>query len=188
MKDNQDPNSNTHPMQRFFQEALQDSLENKLELPPSSKPVQLYLAEMLVRLMHQDAIYSIRDAEGNPVRSVGEMVLEGDIRFRANSFKREREVHRHIGDLMLFWSGIFPEAIKCFLTGVDSRLDPTYQGRSSYEIAGSFDHDPFQSEAPILRELSTNFEAYQYGLSLVRANLPSFGSGFGQNWYGHYSN
>lgn len=172
MKDNQDFNSTLHPMQRFFAEALRDALEVRLNLG-SSDHVQTYLASMLMRMLHQDAAFAIRNAEGQPVRTVSEMILEGDIRYRAASFRREREVHRHIGDLMLFWTGIFPEAIPTLKRGADATLNPTAQGIESYQIAGSFSHDPFTEEAPVLNELGRNFEAYQYALALIRASMPS---------------
>jgi len=172
MKEDQDFNSTLHPMQRFFAEALQDALQVRLNLGNSDR-VQLYLSGMLMRMLHQDAAFAIRNAEGQPVRTISEMVLEGDIRYRATSFKREREVHRHIGDLMLFWTGIFPEAIPAIKKGADATLDPTAQGIESYQIAGSFSYDPFTEEAPVLKELGQNFEAYQYALALIRASMPA---------------
>ncbi len=42
------------------------------------------------------------------------------------------------------------------------------QGKRSYLIASSYDDEPYQQEAPVLRRLSQDFELCAYGLSQVR--------------------
>ena len=76
-------------IRRFFADALHDSLA-KMGL--KEEKVEEYLAEMMVRFLHQDGLYGIRDAQGRRVESVADMVAEGDVRLNANSFDREREV------------------------------------------------------------------------------------------------
>jgi hypothetical protein len=127
-----------------------------------------YLADMLVRLMATDRLYGVRDEQGRPLESVMEMLEYGDVRLKANSFDQEREVHRHIGDFLLFWCGFFPEGLKRVRVPL---IDPMDQGRASYAIAASFDHEPYASEAPVLRRLSASFEAFQEGLALARQKL-----------------
>ena len=166
MKNDKTPES----IQGFFQQSLRGSLHE--EVPE----VEQYLVNLLTRFLHQDQLFAIRDAEGRRVTSVAEMLEYGDVRLRAESFKAERDVHRHVGDFLLFWSGLFPEFLpKLAAPGTkDMLLNCAAQGQMSYGIAGSFDHDPFKDEARIFRRLSDRFVVYQRSLSLVRASFEGF--------------
>jgi hypothetical protein len=165
--------SGDHPIRAYFAETLHDSL---VRLGLEENEVEGYLAEMLVRFLRQDGLYAIRNAYGIRVETVTEMVAEGDIRLNADSFDREREVHRHIGDFLLFWSGIYPEFLRHLKapTGKDALLDPIRQGQLSYYVASTFDHGDYAHEAPVFRKLSVQFEGYRDGLSLVRETFEGF--------------
>jgi len=167
-------------IESFFQGALRGSLHE--EMPE----VEQYLVGLLVRFLHQDCVFPIHDDKGQPVTSVAEMLEYGDVRLRAPSFKAERDVHRHIGDLLLFWSGVFPEFLpRLAAPGTkDMLLNCVAQGQMSYGIAGSFDHDPFADEARVLRRLSDRFVVYQRSLSLVRASFEGFSR---QGWVDGFS-
>ena len=160
-----------HPLRRFFAEALHDSLRVQLGL--EHEAVEDYLCELLLSFLHDDSIYSIRDAFGTRVSSVADMMEEGDIRLNADSFAREREVHKHIGDFLLFWSGVFPEFLKGLRApgSKDALLNPVEQGRLSYYVASTFDYGDFAREAPVLRTLSDEFESYMFGLTLLRSHF-----------------
>ena len=160
-----------HPIRRFFAEALHDSMRVQLGL--RHEDVEEYLCDLLMHFLHDDDIYGIRDASGRRIDSVVDMVVEGDVRLNADSFGREREVHKHIGDFLLFWSGVFPEFLKQIRSpaGKDALLDPIGQGRLSYYVASTFDYGDYAHEAPVLRKLSGEFEAYMVGLSLMRAQF-----------------
>lgn len=171
-----------HPLFEFFREALHASLTRLGEV--DDHRVEEYLAEMLASFVHHDRIYAIRDAEGRRIHSVAEMMIEGDVRLNADSFDREREVHRHIGDFVLFWSGMFPEFLRQLKRpgGKDSLLDLVSQGRESYHIVSTFEHDPYGKDAPTFKKLSEGFDMYQRSLILVRASLDGlegpWGAGF----------
>ena len=81
-----------------------------------------------------------------------------------------REVHRHIGDFTLFWTGVYPEALKRLrsVMSKDHFIDYCEQGKRSYYIASTFGDAPFHDEAVVLRRLSDEFELCAYGLSQVR--------------------
>lgn len=157
-----------HPIHRVFREALQASLFDTLGL--KDEAVEHYLEGMLVEFLHFDGIYRIRDASGNRVTSVSGMVAEGDVRLNATSFDREREVHKHLGDFLLFWSGMFPEELRN-LPLPDRVIDCEKQGKFSYYVVSTFDHKPYDQEAPVFRRLSEEFELLREGLSLVRRKL-----------------
>lgn len=171
---------NDHPLQGFFTQALDESLHERLQLERQAD-VEAYLVQMLVRFLHEDNIYGIKDSSGRPVRSVAEMVAEGDVRLNATSFAREREVHRHIGDFLLFWSGLFPEFLR-HMAGAgtkDMLIDCVKQGQFSYHVVSTFEHDPYGGEVETFKKLSADFEAYRIGLSLLRASFEGFAN---QGW------
>lgn len=153
-------------------ESVQHALYTRLEMP-SQPEMERYLTDLLVRFIHDDEIYRIQDESGNRVTNVADLVEEGDVRLRANSFEREREVHKHLGDFLLFWSGVFPEYLSALRTAppFNSRLDLDAQARESYYVASTFDYPPFDAEAPLLGRLSRQFDAYQEGLRIVRATF-----------------
>jgi len=161
-----------HPLDRLFAEAIRDALRIQLGMR-GTEEVERYLATLLARFVSTDGVYAIRDAEGHPLTAVADMVEEGDVRLKANSFAREREVHKHIGDYLLFWTGLFPEYLNRLRSpaGKDALLDPINQARTSYFIAGSFTHAPFTEEAAVLQRLSEEFDAYRYGLGFVRRRV-----------------
>lgn len=161
-----------HPLRAFFSDALDDSLNHRLGLNEGDD-VKNYLVTMLIRFLHHDAIFDIRNALGQRVESVTEMVREGDVRLNADSFDREREVHKHIGDFLLFWSGVYPEFLQYLKapTSRDAVLNVVEQGRFSYHIAGTFEHPPYEQEAETFKKLSAHFVEYQYGLRLVRSSF-----------------
>src|SRR5262249_26681456 len=81
-----------------------------------------------------------------------------------------REVYRHIGDFTLFWTGVYPEALRRLRRELskDHLIDYTEQGKRSYYIASTFEQEPYREEAPVLRRLSSEFELCAYGLNQVR--------------------
>ena len=167
--------SENHPLRHYFVEMLHDSFSHELSLE-TSEDVEAYLSDMLVNFMDMDNVYGIRDPFGQPVTTIAEMMVEGDVRGNAESFGREREVHRHIGDFLLFWAGLFPDfLIQLKAPGSkDMLLDPIKQGAFSYHVVSTFEYGSYAHEAPIFKKLSRHFEEYQYGLSLVRASFKGF--------------
>ena len=125
-----------------------------------------YLTDLLVRFIRFDAIFRFRSTIGRRLEDVAEMMLEAEQR----QGKPRREIYRHIGDFTLFWTGVYPEALSR-LQAHDSRdhlLDYLEQGKRSYYIASTFEDEPYQAEAPILRRLSEEFELCSVGLRQVR--------------------
>ena len=126
-----------------------------------------YLADLLVRFVQLDAIYRIRNVQGKRLEDLAEMLLEAQER----QARPRREIYRHIGDFTMFWTGVYPEALSR-LQSSDSRdqlIDYCQQGKRSYYIASTFDSEPYQDEAPVLRRLSEEFELCTFGLRRVRA-------------------
>lgn len=164
-----------HPIRAFFRDAVHQSLHDRIGLRDCDD-LESYITDMLVEFLHNERIYSIRNAEGQRVESIAEMIAEGDVRLRADSFAREREVHRHIGDFLLFWSGLFPEMLQQLrgFTSTAYEDEAVRQGSFSYGVVSSFDHAPYSLEAMTFAKLSREFPACQYGLKLMRASFDGF--------------
>lgn len=163
--------SDRHPLRQLFGELVQETFQSQLKLDEPGVPD--YVANILVDFIHRDRIFALRDARGRHLEEVATMLMEGDVSLNAASFEREREVHKHIGDFTLFWSGVYPEMLRYFraATRRDHLLDYVEQGRKSYGIAATFDYGDYQAEAQVLKRLSERFELCMFGLNMVRREL-----------------
>jgi len=156
------------PLRDLFRFCVRRAFHETLGV--SEAQIGAYIADLLADFAHVDNMYSLRGANGRRLREVAEMLADADVRLSGSSFEHEREVHRRIGDFTLFWGGIYPEALtRLRAPGTpDSLIDYVRQGKMSYYIVSTFDHGRFGREAALFRQLSAEFELYQYGLSLVR--------------------
>jgi hypothetical protein len=94
------------------------------------------------------------------------MLVEADARIGES----KREVHRHIGDYTLFWSGVFPEAVRRMRSPLrrDSLVDYCREGKRNYYIASTIRVADRDLETDVLHRLSHDFELCMYGLNEVR--------------------
>ena len=155
-----------HPLRRLFAGLTEQTFLTKLGL--GDPHLIDYLSELLSRFIHFDALFKLRDAEGKRLEEVAAMMLE--VEAMPPEGRTCREVHRHIGDFTLFWTGVYPEALGRLQAVLckDHFIDYTQQGKRSYYIASTFEGEPYREEAPVLRRLSEEFELYAYGLNQVR--------------------
>ena len=130
-----------------------------------------YLSEMLCRFTHIDVLYRLRGADGQRLEEVADMLLAAE--GLPPEGRTRREIHRHVGDFTLFWTGLYPDILKRIQarTQRDFFVDYCAQGKRSYWIASGFGDEPYQNEAPVLRRLSEDFELCAYGLNRVRTEL-----------------
>ncbi len=164
----------SHPLRKLFRRALDFGLRMN---PPEKPGINEYIEEqILCEFIQTDNLYKIRDAGGKSLEDIADMLAEGDVRTNAQSFPREFQVHKHIGDYTLFMLGMFPAALigkkgKEFIFGrlviPNSSLSEHYmlQGQRSYGLASEF------TGKEIFRELSNNFLIYRNVLELVRMFL-----------------
>lgn len=139
----------------------------QVELGIADPALTDYVAGMLERFLRTDSIYRVRNAFGRRLRSVAEMLIEAEKRQAGP----RREMHRHIGDFTLFWCGLYPESlqqVKAAGDGTDRLLDYASLGKQSYLIASTYEVEPYDREAPVLRKLSAEFELCTMGLRFVR--------------------
>lgn len=156
--------SSAEQLKRLFAALTEQTFQ--VEYGVADPPLIDYLADMLVRFVRLDAIFRVRDVIGRRLEEVADMLLEAEQR-EANP---RREIHRHIGDFTLFWTGVYPEALKRLrhFDRKDALIDYQQQGKRSYYIASTFIEEPYEEEAPVLRRLSDEFELCSAGLMQVR--------------------
>jgi hypothetical protein len=155
-----------HPLRRLFAGLTEHAFIVTLGV---ADPALIdYLSGLLSRFIHMDAIYRLRDAAGKQLQEVVAMVIQAEA--MPPEGRTRREFHRHIGDFALFWTGVYPEALKALRSAYtkDQFVDYCAQGKRSYFIASTFEHDDYRDEAPVLRRLSEDFELCAYGLTQVR--------------------
>jgi hypothetical protein len=154
-----------HPLRQLFAGLTEQTFITTLGV--ADPQLTDYLSGLLSRFVHVDAIWRLRDARGRRLEEVAEMMIEAEA---LPEGRTRREVHRHIGDFTLFWTGVYPEALRRLPTVLtrDHFIDYCAQGKRSYWIASTFEEDPYRQEAPVLRRLSEEFELCAYGLNQVR--------------------
>jgi hypothetical protein len=155
-----------HPLCRLFAGLTEQTFLDTFGL--ADPHLTDYLSQLLSRFIHFDAIYRLRNAAGRRLEEVADMVLEAE--GLPPEGRTRREVHRHIGDFTLFWTGVYPEALRRRrpYESKDHFIDYCAQGKRSYYIASTFEDEAYRDEAPVLRRLSAEFEMCAYGLSQVR--------------------
>jgi len=165
--------SQPHPLEPFFQQAVRNSYEGKLGL--HDPDLTVYIARLLCEFSEADKLYSIRDEAGRPIEELEEMERAADpVLGTAVSFDAERTVRKPIGDFSLFPAGMYPE-----VTGSSRRLRRHYPslkdliraGKESYFIVSQFNLFEYEQEALLFARLSDGFERCVLGLSLVREEL-----------------
>lgn len=159
---------NDHPLSEMFHALVERTFATSLRL--NDKEVIRYLGGLLLSFAHMSNVYRLQDINGRPLEEVGDMLYYADLRLGANSFSQEREVHKHIGDYTLFWTGVYPEAIPKMRASLrkDHLIDYVKQGKESYYIVSLFDVGEWREEAPVYRKLSDYFEVCMHGLYAVR--------------------
>jgi hypothetical protein len=151
-----------HPLRRLFAGLTEQTFMNLLGV--ADPRLTDYLSGLLSRFTHIDAVYRLRNAQGRRLEEVADMMIEAE--GLPAEGRTRREVHRHIGDFTLFWTGVYPEALRRLRSALskDHFIDYCEQGKRSYYIASTFEGD----EAAVLRRLSDEFELCAYGLNQVR--------------------
>ena len=149
---------------RFFTGVTESVFQTHLGV--ADPPLTDYLSEMLIRFLHCENIYAVRDLRGIRLTQVADMLEEASHR----RGPAKRQLHRHIGDFTLFWTGLFPEMAKCMqqTSGKDQLLDYCDQGKRNYLIASTIEVEKEQAPSDVLHRLSECFDLCTYGLQEIR--------------------
>ncbi len=154
-----------HPLRRYFSGLTEHAFVDSLGM--ADPHLIDYLSLLLARFVHMNDHIRLQAGAGRTVEQVADMLLEAAA---LPTGRTCREVHRHIGDFTLFWTGVYPEALKRLrsLLHKDHFINYCEQGKRSYWIASTYHDNPYVEEAPVLRRLSEHFELCAWGLSQVR--------------------
>lgn len=125
-----------------------------------------YVSDLLVRFSRTDTLHRVRRLDGQRATEVVSMIAEAEHRLG----EARREVHRHIGDYTLFWTGVYPEALRELQSHDRSDQFISYcaQGKKAYELASNISGESRNVSSDLLRRLSTQFEMCAYGLREIR--------------------
>ena len=153
------------PLRDYFGGIAQYAFETRLGI--ADPPLVDYITDLLTRFIRSDALYAVRDLGGRRIQQVGDMMAEADARVG----DARREVHRHIGDFTLFWTGVYPEALRRSRTATASHdpfVDFCTHGKRAYHIASTIPTEDASAANDVLERLSEEFEICAYGLNEAR--------------------
>jgi hypothetical protein len=150
---------------RYFTGLCEYIFESKLGV--ADPPLVDYISDLMLRFARLDSVHRVRNLAGRPAVEVADMLAEAESRVGL----ARRDVHRHIGDVTLFWTGVYPESLPRLRAALtkDYFVDYCAQGKRAYFIASTIETDRAE-DAPneLLGRLSAQFELCAYGLGEVR--------------------
>ena len=173
----------SHKLRRLFRAALEKAFKEYVNL--YSPGVAEHLSEgVLVEFVHMDKVYRLRDAAGQRLERIPEMLQTAA---QPEGPERRLEVDRYIGDFALFMVGFFPSSLR--ITGT-AAADPMIsrvgkllvqfsrpvdyyiaEGRNAYhraaETARLFDLEARDT----FRRLSDGFDGYRDVMGQVKRIL-----------------
>lgn len=162
-------------IERFFRGLSECIFHSKLGVAD----VQLvdYVGDMMLRFVRTEDIHRVRRPNGRPATEVFQMLREAEQRIGL----ARREVHRHIGDFTLFWSGMYPESLRSLkpVDSADPFLSYCQHGKRAYQIAADIEGGQDRPSSDVLRRLSEDFEMCAYGLREIRREIEEGSSGGG---------
>lgn len=155
-----------HPLRQLFRGLVEQVF--MVELGICDPPLTDYMAGMLTDFVHVDQIYRMRAVNGEAIREVSRIEAEAYLGPDVAGTQRACVVNRFIGDFTLFWTGVYPEALRARRAGADRLQEYMLQGKRSYGIASELAPPDAAPLPALLRELSDRFEYCVHGLNLVR--------------------
>ena len=165
--------SQNHPLRTLFQHLVRGNFRRGAQLDDAE--VADYVSAMLLDFVHAENLYRIRNARGQQLKDVADMLVESNPLLEAPSFDRERAVRKHVGDFTLFFTGLFPESVGALPRlrplSVDTFVDYVKAGKESYHVVSKFDMFEYRQEAPLFGRLAYHFEQCVHGLNLVKRDL-----------------
>lgn len=155
---------NGSPLSRFFVGLSEYVFHTQLGVVDTQ--LVDYVSQLLVRFTRLDGLEKVRQIDGRPATEVVTLVSEAEKRIGV----AKREVHRHIGDYTLFWTGVYPEALRRLQAAdkCDQFVNYCAQGKRAYKIASTIQGDEKSTSSDLLQRMSEHFEMCSYGLREIR--------------------
>jgi len=171
----------SHPLMRMFRRATQKAFRCYPEL--YDKDVSDHIcAQILTEFMRAENLYWVKNEHSLPVEEIPDMMIEGDVMFRANSMEKELATQEHIGNFSLFMAGFFPSVSYGIKNGFlpkkrdkdrlflelyyilypkEKGLDYyVIQGKDAYAKTSRIYNGLNEIKSVLFRQLSHHFEAY----------------------------
>jgi hypothetical protein len=148
---------------RFFRGLTEHAFHARLGVV--DPPLVDYVALLLVRFIRNDRIRALPGEVPAEIDDVAHMLTV----VQQAPATVAREEYRHIGDYTLFWSGLYPEALRRFRhpTRQDNLLDYRAAGKRAYWIASTM-QPATAEECRLLERLSHEYDLCVEGLAEVR--------------------
>ncbi|QDU54559.1 hypothetical protein [Aeoliella mucimassa] len=156
-------------VRQFFAGVTEYVFQTRLGV--ADPPLVDYLSELLTRFLRLDDVYSVRTPRGDRLTQVADMLVEVSQR----QGPAKRQLHRHIGDFTLFWTGVYPEVADRMrkIGGKDVMLDYRDQGKRNYRLASTIPVEKELAPSEVLQRLSDCFDICTVGLAEVRKEWES---------------
>ena len=151
-----------HPIRNLFRSLTERGMgQLNLHDPDTIQ----YVTNLLTEFVHIDNMYRIQDRSGQRLKYIFDMLAQAS---EEMSPPVRRDYYKHLGDLMLFNLGLFPESL---IYGRRS-VSPDYYaetGRRSYTIVAEMVTPP--RARIVYRKLSEYFEQCVIGLNWVKVYI-----------------
>ncbi len=151
-------------VERFFRGLTEYAFHARLGVV--DPPLVDYVSVMLVRFMRNERL-AVLPGVGEESADVTSMLLAAERHANATA---ARDEYRHIGDVTLFWSGLYPEAIVRYRTPGPHADLVGYKaaGKQAYRLAAALEPDEAASERALLERLADEYDLCVDGLAEVR--------------------
>jgi hypothetical protein len=150
---------------RFFRGLTEYAFHARLGIV--DPPLVDYVALLLVRFLRNDGLELPSGIGQHELTDVTHMLLTVRLHAEADA---AREEYRHIGDSTLFWSGLYPEALRrCAQPGRDDALLGYREaGKQAYWLASTLEPEDAAEVRRLLERLSREYDLCVEGLAEVR--------------------
>jgi len=147
-----------HPVRAVFHQLTERGMG---ELRLRDKDTIDYVTNLLIDFIHPENLYRIQDNSGQNLRYLSEILAQVE---REMSPELRRECYRHLGDVVLFNLGLFPESLTYGHQSVSLSFYAA-QGRRSYIMASEMQQE---DSVEVFRKLSEQFSECVAGLNWVK--------------------
>ncbi|MCE9632482.1 MAG: hypothetical protein K8S94_17490 [Planctomycetia bacterium] len=151
---------------RFFRGLTEYAFHARLGIV--DPPLIDYVSVLLVRFLRNEVAPS--SAVATETADVSRLLVEAASHAGHTGPDEAREEYRHIGDVTLFWSGLYPEALRPLeQRGLRDPLDAYREtGKRAYWLASRLEPATAADERRLLERLSSGYDLCVEGLAEVR--------------------
>jgi hypothetical protein len=151
-------------VERFFRGLTEYAFHARLGVV--DPPLVDYVSVMLVRFIRNERL-AILPGAGAESADMSHLLLAAE---RHADPAEAREEYRHIGDVTLFWSGLYPEALARYRQPGPHADLVGYKaaGRRAYWLAAALEPEEAAAERALLERLAQEYDLCVEGLAEVR--------------------